>query len=105
LRSLLPITIAIIILLGIVALSYSQTIPAYPSGGGSYIVAKDNLGTLAGLVAAAALLIDYVLTVSVSVASGVLNLASLFPREHPLSTPEIVTIDVMFVILITVVNL
>jgi amino acid transporter len=97
----LPIAIAIAILLAIVALSYRQTIPAYPNGGGSYIVAKDNLGTLAGLIAAASLLIDYVLTVAVSVASGVQNLASLFPAL----TPYIVTIDVGLVIFITVVNL
>ncbi len=96
-----PIAIAIVVLLAIVALSYRQTIPAYPNGGGSYIVAKDNLGTMAGLIAAASLLIDYVLTVSVSVASGVQNLASLF---HSLN-PYIVPIDVALVILITVVNL
>ena len=99
----LPICIAIVLLLAIVALSYRQTIPAYPNGGGSYIVAKDNLGTLAGLIAAASLLIDYVLTVSVSVASGVQNLASLFPNG--LATTTIVTIDVVLVIFITVVNL
>ncbi len=99
----LPICIAIVLLLAIVALSYRQTIPAYPNGGGSYIVAKDNLGTLAGLIAAASLLIDYVLTVSVSVASGVQNLASLF--SSGLSTPTIVTIDVVLVIFITIVNL
>src|SRR5437868_4523968 len=75
----LPIAIAIVFLLGIVALSYRQTIPAYPNGGGSYIVAKDNLGTLPGLVAAASLMIDYVLTVSVSVSAGVQALATLFP--------------------------
>ncbi len=99
----LPICLAIVLLLGIVALSYRQTIPAYPNGGGSYIVAKDNLGTLAGLIAAASLLIDYVLTVSVSVASGVQNLASLFPSG--LSTTTIVSIDVVLVIFITIVNL
>jgi len=100
----LPICLAIVLLLGIVALSYRQTIPAYPNGGGSYIVAKDNLGTLAGLIAAASLLIDYVLTVSVSVASGVQNLASLFSSPG-LSTTTIVIIDVVLVIFITVVNL
>lgn len=97
----LPICISIVVLLGIVALSYRQTIPAYPNGGGSYIVAKDNLGALPGLVAAAALLIDYVLTVSVSVASGVQNLASLFPNL----APDIVIIDVALIIVITLVNL
>lgn len=97
----LPICISIVVLLGIVALSYRQTIPAYPNGGGSYIVAKDNLGDLPGLIAAAALLIDYVLTVSVSVASGVQNLVSLFPTLGP----DIVIIDVALIIIITLVNL
>jgi len=67
----IPISIAICILLVIVAISYRQTIYAYPSGGGAFIVAKENLGTLPGLVAGASLLVDYVLTVSVSVAAGV----------------------------------
>jgi amino acid transporter len=62
---ILPISCAIVVLLSIVAISYRQTIPAYPNGGGSYRVAKDNLGTLPGLIAAASLLIDYVLTASV----------------------------------------
>lgn len=97
----LLISIAIVTLLGIVALSYRQTIPAYPNGGGSYIVAKDNLGLLPGLVAAASLMIDYVLTVSVSIAAGVQALATLFPGLAPLVVP----IDVALVILITVVNL
>lgn len=97
----LPISVAIVTLLAIVALSYRQTIPAYPNGGGSYIVAKDNLGTLPGLVAAASLLIDYVLTVSVSVSSGVQNLASLFTGL----VPYVVLIDVLLVVIVTVVNL
>ena len=66
-----PISIAICALLVIVAISYRQTIHAYPSGGGAFIVAKENLGTLPGLVAGASLLVDYVLTVSVSTAAGV----------------------------------
>jgi len=99
----LPISIAIVLLLGIVALSYRQTIPAYPNGGGSYIVAKDNLGTLPGLVAAASLMIDYVLTVSVSVAAGVQALATLFPALS--STFTIVSIDVALVLFIMLVNL
>lgn len=66
-----PISIAISVLLVIVAVSYRQTIHAYPSGGGAFIVAKENLGTLAGLVAGASLLVDYILTVSVSTAAGV----------------------------------
>ncbi len=99
----LPISIAIVGLLAIVAISYRQTIPAYPNGGGSYIVAKDNLGTYPGLIAAASLMIDYVLTVSVSVAAGVQALATLFPVFSP--TVYIVTIDVVLVIIITIVNL
>lgn len=97
----LPIGVAIVCLLGIVALSYRQTIPAYPNGGGAYIVAKDNLGTLPGLIAAGSLMIDYVLTVSVSVAAGVQALATLFPM--PVIT--IVSLDVALVLLIMLVNL
>ncbi len=67
----LPISLVIAVLLWLVTASYRQTIHAYPSGGGAYIVAKENLGTTAGLTAAAALLVDYILTVSVSVAAGV----------------------------------
>ena len=78
-----PIGIAIGLLVAIVASSYWQTIHAYPSGGGAYIVAKDNLGTLPGLVAGAALLVDYVLTVSVSTASGVAAITSAFPVLYP----------------------
>src|SRR6516164_6275879 len=72
----LPISIAIVLLLATVAFSYRQTIFAYPSGGGSYIVAHDNLGELPGLVAAAALAVGYILTVSVSIASAVDQLVS-----------------------------
>lgn len=72
----IPISIAIGILLAIVTISYRQTIHAYPSGGGAYIVAKDNLGTTPGLIAGAALLVDYVLTVSVSVSAGVAAITS-----------------------------
>ncbi len=74
-----PIALAITGLLIIVALSYYQTIQGYPSGGGSYIVAHENLGTFAGLVAAAALLIDYLLTAAVSLTAGVAAIASAFP--------------------------
>ena len=79
-----PIALAITALLAIVAISYQQTIHAYPSGGGSYIVARENLGAVPGLVAAAALLVDYVLTVSVSVAAGVAAVTSAMPHlaEH-----------------------
>src|SRR3954466_1594942 len=71
-----PVSVGIAALLVIVATSYRQTIHAYPSGGGAYIVAKENLGTNAGLVAGASLLVDYVLTVSVSIAAGVAAITS-----------------------------
>jgi amino acid transporter len=76
-RYVIPISIGIGILLVIVATSYRQTIHAYPSGGGAYIVAKENLGTNAGLVAGASLLVDYVLTVAVSIAAGVAAITSM----------------------------
>lgn len=97
----LPISVAIVGLLCIVTLSYRQTIAAYPRGGGSYIVAKENLGTLPGLVAAASLLIDYVLTVAVSISAGVHNLAALFGEL----SPYVVPLGVGLVVLITFVNL
>ena len=71
-----PVSIGIAVLLAIVATSYRQTIHAYPSGGGAYIVAKENLGTTPGLIAGASLLVDYVLTVSVSIAAGVSAITS-----------------------------
>lgn len=78
-------TIAVVItgLLAILTLSYSQTIKAYPAGGGSYTVARENLGTLVGLVAAAALLIDYILNAAVSLTAGIEALASAFPVLWP----------------------
>jgi amino acid transporter len=76
-RYLVPISVGIAVLLAIVAISYRQTIHAYPSGGGAYIVAKENLGTTPGLVAGASLLVDYVLTVSVSIAAGVAAVTSM----------------------------
>ncbi len=78
-----PIALAITILLGIVALSYAQTIKGYPSGGGSYIVARENLGIYPGLVAGAALLLDYVLTAAVSLTAGVAAISSAFPELWP----------------------
>jgi amino acid transporter len=75
----MPITVAIVVVLAIVVTSYQQTIRAYPNGGGSYIVASDNLGPVPGLIAAGALLTDYVLTVAVSIAAGVAALTSIFP--------------------------
>lgn len=79
----LPIGAAILVLLAIVITSYWQTIEAYPAGGGAYIVASDNLGVWPGLLAAAALLIDYVLTVAVSVAAGVAAVTSALPFLGP----------------------
>src|SRR5919197_160220 len=78
-----PISAVIVGLLVLVALSYRQTIFAYPSGGGSYTVAKDNLGTMPGLIAAAALLTDYILTVSVSISSGIAAITSAYPALAP----------------------
>jgi amino acid transporter len=98
---LLPISVAIVLVLALVTLSYRQTIRAYPNGGGSYIVAHANLGVLPGLVAAAALLTDYVLTVAVSVSSGVQALYSLFPPLLPVAVPLIV----FFILLVMSINL
>ena len=87
---LIPIAVGIVAVLFIVTFSYRQTIRAYPNGGGSYIVARANLGVLPGLVAAAALLTDYVLTVSVSVAAGIVAISSAFPPLAPLQVPVMV---------------
>jgi amino acid transporter len=96
-----PIALAIVGLLTIVVLSYEQTIHAYPGGGGAYIVARDNLGELPAQTAAAALLTDYVLTVAVSIASGVAQIASAFPALLPHRVP----ISVALILLIMVMNL
>ncbi len=97
----LPISLVILALLVIVTLSYRQTIPAYPNGGGSYIVARENLGTLPGLVAAGALMIDYVLNVAVCVAAGVHNVVSIFPTLQSYVVP----LDLVLVAVITILNL
>jgi amino acid transporter len=78
----IPIAVAIVLLLVIVTISYEQTIHAYPSGGGAYIVARDNLGERPAQVAAAALLTDYILTVAVSISAGVAQLTSAFPALY-----------------------
>src|SRR5580704_11904220 len=80
---IVPVISAILILLVIVYFSYRQTIEAYPSGGGSYTVASENLGDGAGLLAAAALMIDYILTAAVGISAGVTALTSAFPRLLP----------------------
>ena len=97
----IPIALSIAALVAIVATSYRQTIRAYPSGGGAYLVAKENLGTLPGLVAGASLLVDYTLTVAVSVAAGVAAITSAAPGLHD----ERVILGVVFIGLLTVGNL
>jgi amino acid transporter len=97
----LPIGGVLVVLLFVVGFSYRQTIKAYPTGGGSYIVAKDNLGTLPGLAAAGSLLTSYTLTVAVSVAAGVKALASAYPTLDSIGSE----IGVGVVILITLINL
>ncbi len=97
----LPISIGIACMLGIVVLSYRQTVRAYETSGGAYVVAKDNLGTLPSLVAAASLLVDYILTVAVSVAAGVFAITSVVPSLEP----HKVGLSLAFVVLITVANL
>lgn len=96
-----PIGLAIVSILLIVSISYFQTIHAYPSGGGSYIVARENLGTHIGLVAAAALLIDYILTAAVSLTAGVEALASAFPVLWSYRVPA----SLALLLLITLINL
>jgi len=96
-----PISLAIVGLLVIVSVSYEQTIHAYPGGGGAYIVARDNLGELPAQTAGAALLTDYILTVSVSISSGVAQIASAFPALDPYRVP----IAVGLVIIIMLINL
>src|SRR6516162_3546727 len=95
------ITALIIILLMIVYFSYRQTIAAYPHGGGSYTVARENLGTTAGLLAAAALILDYELVVAVGISAGVGALVSAAPALQPFTLPLCLAI----LALITVVNL
>ncbi len=97
----LPIAGAIVVLLAIVISSYRQTVRAYPNGGGSYIVAHSNLGVLPGLIAAASLLTDYVLTVSVSIASGVDALASLDAAVRPWAVP----LSIVLVAAVALINL
>src|SRR3954447_13703390 len=82
-RYIVPLSLSIMVLLIIVYLSYRQTIAAYPSGGGSYIVARQNLGTFAGLLAASALLIDYALDAAVGMSTGIGALTSAVPSLHP----------------------
>jgi amino acid transporter len=101
LHQALPLVIGIVILLAILTFSYEQTIHAYPGGGGAYIVARDNLGELPAQTAVAALMTDYILTVAVSIASGVAQLTSAFPPLYPYR----VEIAVAMIAFIMVINL
>ncbi len=97
----IPISAAIAALMAIVVISYRQTVRAYPSGGGAYIVSKENLGIWAALIAAAALLVDYMMTVVVSIVAGVFAIGSAFPvaNDHK------VLLSIGFVWLVTIANL
>jgi amino acid transporter len=101
LHLILPITIAIVILLAILVVSYRQVIDAYPGGGGAYAVSRANLGANASLVAGASLIVDYTLTVAVSIAAGVASLTSAFPSLSPYT----VAICLGILAVITVLNL
>jgi amino acid transporter len=105
-KYVVPISIGIGLLLVIVAISYRQTIHAYPSGGGAYIVAKENLGINAGLVAGASLLVDYVLTVAVSIAAGVAAITSMVQgTRYAWLDHHKVFLCLMFITLIALANL
>ena len=97
----LEVAIAITVLLTVVSISYRQVCRAYPSGGGAYVVAKENLGQVFGLIAAAALLIDYVMTVAVSTASAVAQVYSVVPALYDLR----IEIAIASIALITIANL
>src|SRR6202011_6205776 len=96
-----PITLLLLVLLLLLYLSYRQTIGAYPTGGGSYTVAKENLGTRAGLLAAAALMLDYILNVAVGISAGVGALVSAVPALHR----QIVPLCLAILTVIVVINL
>jgi amino acid transporter len=98
---ILPISISVVVLLGIVYFSYRQTIAAYPNGGGSYTVASENLGQRAGLLAGAALMIDYILTAAVGISSGVGALISAVPALQP----HTLQLCLGILVLLTVINL
>ena len=98
---IVPISIAIILLLGLVFFSYRQTIDAYPRGGGSYTVASENLGDFAGLLAASALMIDYILNAAVGISAGVGAVVSAFPRLQPHTLALCLTI----LLILTLINM
>ena len=97
----IPIALAIAVLLILLLASYRQTIEAYPQGGGAYKVAKENLGSFAGLIAAASLLIDYILTVAVSISAGIENITSAFP----ILSAHRVEFGLVVILLIMIMNL
>jgi amino acid transporter len=99
LSGLMPISIAIVLLLAVVAVSYRQTVHSYPNGGGSYIVAKDNLGALPGLTAGSALMIDYVLTVAVSISAGIAAITSAAQSLHPYAL-ELALAALLFMVIV-----
>ena len=101
LSQLMPIAIAVTIVLAIVVTSYREVIYAYPQGGGSYVVAKDNLGTMPSLVAGGSLVFDYVLTVAVSVSAGVAAITSAFPGLRSARVP----LCLAFIVLLSIGNL
>ena len=103
LNTLVPIGIAVAILLTIVITSYRQTIFSYPSGGGSYVVSRENLGENPSLVAGASLLVDYILTVAVSISAGVAAIVSI-PEFHSLQTHR-VALGLVLILLISLANL
>jgi amino acid transporter len=103
LDTLIPISIAVALLLTIVAFSYRQTIFAYPSGGGSYVVSRENLGVNRSLVAGASLLVDYILTVAVSISAGVAAIISI-PEFHDLEQHRVL-LGLALIALITLANL
>jgi amino acid transporter len=100
---LIPIALSVLVLLSIVVVSYRQTIFAYPSGGGSYIVSRENLGEVPSLVAGASLLVDYILTVAVSIAAGVAAIISI-PTFHDLEQHR-VSMCLALIALVTLMNL
>ncbi len=97
----LPIAAAIVLMLAILVVSYRQVIASYPSGGGAYMIGRDSLGTLPALMAGASLLVDYTLTVAVSVTAGIDAIISAFPQLHALRVP----LDLLAITVISIVNL
>src|SRR5688500_14622916 len=100
-KFLMGIALAIVTLVVIILFSYSRTIAHYPQGGGDYRVASDNINSFAGRIAGAALLLDYTLTVAVSVSAGVLAIVSAFPAAQPYMMP----LNILAILVLTLINL